>query len=451
MKGKASFVLLSAAPARCLSSGVAVLWPCINVTLRCDCTLAVGGAGARSNRFPTSGAAVPFPLAAANGSAGATWQTWGYEGGVGTTLGSDVSGEGSSGSAPSFPATFDGLARALARTRLTPLSYGDGGFGSFTAADYAFKRAGGAGFEVASRRDGCKFRYRLAAGAFPSFKPEACVAGSPDCPRTCAPGRTRLKLEGALGSLCAPCPAGTYGPGGAAAPPCKPCPAGAVAPRAGADRCEACGARLAASQAATACVPCFDAKETSSTTRGGWYTALDFASQEGFNRFAAFPAASGAPGCSFRACPLASLPDALGYCISSEPGSGRLCVADAAPGAPPLARGEACGEWKTPHDGEAPAAGGAALRLLGGAVGPSGGACAAPGVKALAAKLANQMTWAGFQYRFRGTPIDSGVFWEVLGGGDLGGLLGQPSPCTGSRAGPGVRPELTLAGQPLGE
>jgi hypothetical protein len=213
--------------------------------------------------------------------------------------------------------------------------------------------------------------------------------------------------------MCAPCPAGTFSAGGASAA-CVPCFQGTVAARAGSAACRECEPGLAPSNGSTACVPCF---------AGGRGAGLAPSGRGGgrARRAAAPPARAGGPSaatpledltCSAVECPPASLPDPLGLCISSDPGTGRLCVAGAAPTAPQLGPLQSCGQGRPMRQGGPPAVGGAVLQLTGGLGDATGRACDG-GVRQLAAFLANATTWAGLRYSLDGSPQDSGVFWQV--------------------------------------
>lgn len=196
---------------------------------------------------------------------------------------------------------------------------------------------------------------------------------------------------------------------------------------------------------------------------------MDPASLEGFNQDAQYPvepppgprgrASSGTSGggsaCDSARCPLGSLPDPLGHCVSSVVGAGDLCIAAAAAEGGGSAAGPACGDFVTPREHGPPAEGGAVLRLLaaGEAAGAARGGACSSAVRGLATGLVGRVMWAGFRYAYHSTPVDSGVFWEVLGdpGAALGSVLGKPRACTNSRAGPAAeQTELTVIGQPLG-
>jgi hypothetical protein len=212
------------------------------------------------------------------------------------------------------------------------------------------------------------------------------------------------------GGLCAPCPAGTFSPGGAAAA-CLPCPAGAIAAKSGAAACSECGPGLVPSSntSRTACVPCLPSAPSPPA-----------GPQKRRGRGGAGPAGGPAgplepAACAETQCPPGFLPDSLGLCISSDPGSARLCAGGGAPAAPQLDAREGCGQAQRPiRQGGPPSLGGAVLKLQGSLVNSTGRACAT-GVQQLAGWLADVPTWAGLRYSMDGSPDDSGVFWQVGG------------------------------------
>lgn len=239
----------------------------------------------------------------------------------------------------------------------------------------------------------------------------------PACQRRAGHGRVPLGKP-ASGSLCAPCPAGTSSPGGTDAK-CAPCAAGAAAPRAGAERCEPCGGGLvpasppagpAAGPAGAACAPCW-ALSTPGRPRpfmGSFLPPVRPLDNGKFENTAFYGSGKGA--CLSAPCPKGSLADPLGYCISGDPTSGRLCAAAAAPGAPAPRAAERCAGG----GGGGAKAGGAVLTLEGGVQGAAGEACKT-GVAALAEYLKDKKTWAGFRSGQAPDPWKSGVFWQVRG------------------------------------
>ena len=224
----------------------------------------------------------------------------------------------------------------------------------------------------------------------------------------------------ASGYLCAPCPAGTSGPGGADAK-CAPCAAGAAAPRAGAERCEPCGGGLVPAFPPTgpgtgpsgaACAPCW-ALSTPGQPRpfmGSFLPPVRPLETGKFENTAFYGSDKGA--CLSAPCPQGSIADPLGYCISGDPASGRLCVAAAAPGAPAPRASVRCAGGGGAGGGAK--IGGAVLRLEGGVRDASGEACKT-GVAALAEYLKDKRAWAGFRFGQGPDPWKSGVSWQVRG------------------------------------